>query len=240
MQILSIKNSIDLLHDLSSVAQGLYENKQAKSYAYPYELFDGINQLLSMAQQIENGEANEPLTSSDISEIGDYGMQLLISLYTWAKENEPSLSPAKIQQLVIVHTDWIIRHGGQLQTIEPVVDTLAQFANQAQDSRELQDLCEFMRRVIGACDASIKNDLEQTNPGRSWRTLHLNYGITATRTHNTVLMRKVFDELTSVLPQDAPNFFTQGMQEMKRLNYPRHVREVMQEYFEHWSDRVMH
>ncbi len=55
-----------------------------------------------------------------------------------------------------------------------------------------------------------------------------------------MLKRKLFDEFTSALPQDAPQFFAEDMQEMERLNYPQHVSGVMQEYYDHWTNRTMH
>ncbi len=97
-----------------------------------------------------------------------------------------------------------------------------------------------MACAIGASSKVLKSDLEQTNPGRPWRILHVNYGITATRSHNTELMRQAFDKFISVFPQDTSQFFAQGMQEMERLGYPQHVRAVMQEYHDHWTKQAMH
>lgn len=94
--------------------------------------------------------------------------------------------------------------------------------------------------MIHASSEVLKSDLEPTNPDRPWRLLHLSYGITATRSHNTERMRQAFDRLVSVLPQDASQFFSQGMQEMVRLDYPQHVRVVMQEYHDHWTKQAMH
>ena len=48
-------------------------------------------------------------------------------------------------------------------------------------------------------------------------------------------MHHVFEELVNALPSDAANFFSEGMHEMDRLNYPQAVREVLQEYFNKYS-----
>jgi len=52
----------------------------------------------------------------------------------------------------------------------------------------------------------------------------------ATRTHDTSIMRKVFDEMMLYLPQDATAFFNEGMQEMDALDYPPNVRKLIEHY----------
>ena len=83
--------------------------------------------------------------------------------------------------------------------------------------------------------------LEKSNPGRPWRILHLNRAIVATRTHQPDVMDEAFTLLTECLPEDAPGFFSQGMEQMDLLNYPPHVREVMNRYYRKWSvNRSLH
>ncbi len=47
-QIHSIRESIQLVHDLTTATQGLFENKQAGAFDNPQELLEGMHQLLSM------------------------------------------------------------------------------------------------------------------------------------------------------------------------------------------------
>jgi hypothetical protein len=101
-------------------------------------------------------------------------------------------------------------------------------------------MAEFMGHAIRAASALIKQDLEKNNPGRPWRLLHLNRGIVATRSHNPALMEEVFEELVRELPEEAPGFFAEGMQQMEALNYPPHVRKVMGRYFAKWTRPRMH
>ncbi len=239
-QIISIKQSIRLAHDTGTTVQDLFERKRAKTTENPRQIADGVHQLLSIAQRVDDGEAEDSLSNADFTRLGDYGMQLLTDLNSWLTNNAPGHTQAAVQQVIISLADWTMRHDGQLQTLEPIVDALATLSNQSQSTNELRELSRFMARIINACDETIKNDLEQANPGRPWRILHLNYGITATRTHDTKLIRETFDRLVNTLPQDAAQFFTEGMQEMERLNYPQHVRKVMQEYFQQWARRTVH
>ena len=42
-------------------------------------------------------------------------------------------------------------------------------------------------------------------------------------------------------PEDAGQFFTEGMQQMNALNYPEHVHAVMAKYHRQWNnDRSLH
>jgi len=71
--------------------------------------------------------------------------------------------------------------------------------------------------------------------------LLLNHCIVATRSHNPELMEAAFAVLTDKLPADAPRFFSEGMQQMEALDYPGHVREVMEKYHRKWNvDRSLH
>jgi hypothetical protein len=44
-------------------------------------------------------------------------------------------------------------------------------------------------------------------------------------------MKQAFDEFLIYLPQQATGFFAEGMKEMDALDYPPHVRKVMEFYF---------
>jgi hypothetical protein len=71
--------------------------------------------------------------------------------------------------------------------------------------------------------------------------LLLNRGIVATRSHNTRAMEEAFAVLTQHLPEGAARFFTEGMEQMDALNYPAHVREVMEKYHRQWTlNRSLH
>jgi hypothetical protein len=71
--------------------------------------------------------------------------------------------------------------------------------------------------------------------------LLLNQSIIATRSHNPELMEQAFATLTGKLPEDAARFFSEGMQQMDALNYPEHVRKVMEKYHRQWTvNRALH
>ncbi len=98
------------------------------------------------------------------------------------------------------------------------------------DKTSLKSLSELMSKVVDGCSLEIKRDLDEKNQLRPWRLLHLNRGIVATRTYDLDIMKKAFDELLIYLPEEAPEFFNEGMKEMDELDYPSHVRELMEFY----------
>lgn len=222
--------------ELSARLLGLYEVRPLRisSEVSPTELLKGIEQFFDIAIQTEHGSATD-LTDKDITQVGDYGLSMLIDLESWTMDQKLEDVVPQLKKIALSMTDWIMRHGGQIQSLEPVVDALAVSANSTKDRDLLEELTEFMGRVRAACTATTRNDLERHNPGRPWRILHINRGIAATRTHNRELMSTVFDELVETLPEDAAQFFKLGMNEMDRVNYPRAVRETVQEYFDRYT-----
>jgi hypothetical protein len=47
-------------------------------------------------------------------------------------------------------------------------------------------------------------------------------------------MEEAFRAIGEQLPEHAPYFFREGMGQMDTQNYPPHVREVVQRYFDRW------
>ena len=207
----------------------------------PGQLAEAIHQFLTIIARIDEEEGKlGPAVNDDATQLGDYGMTLLTDLSAWAGQLNLPVPRQDLEIVTLAAADWVMRHEGQIRTLDPVVNALANFANRMNDPTSLEPLILFMGRVAQASAKYIKQDLEKTNPGRPWRVLHLNRGIVATRTHNPALMEKVFDDLVRYLPEDAPAFFAEGMQQMEALNYPQPVRVVMGRYFDRWTRPRMH
>jgi hypothetical protein len=207
----------------------------------PGQLAEAINQFLAVIVRIDKEEgAVGPVGNDDVTQLGDYGMTLLTDLAAWAGQLNLPVPRQDLEIVTLAAADWIMRHEGQIRTLDPVVNALANFANRMHDPSALEPLTLIMGRVAQASAKFIKQDLEKTNPGRPWRVLHLNRGIVATRTHNPVIMEQVFEDLVRYLPEDAPAFFAEGLQQMEALNYPQPVRQVMGRYFDRWTRPRMH
>lgn len=229
-----------------TTAQDLLANYDARkpeptNQVTPPQLVEALNQLFAIITKLDREEGETgAIMRDDVTQLGDYGLSLLMDLATWANQLDLPAARAEIEKLALAVADWVVRHEGRLRTLEPVVNALAKVANTISDAAILERLADFMRRLSDAAADFIKQDLEKSNPGRPWRILQLNRGIVATRSHNPALMEATFDELLRYLPEDAQAFFSQGMQQMEALDYPPHVREVMERYYQAWAAHKMH
>ena len=213
----------------------------AIAQATPDSLNQAIEQFFTISTQLEHESGNaSPVYKDDVSQLGDYAITLLADLASWAAQLGLAEAKQDVEATTLAIADWVVRHEGELRTLEPIVNAAAERANRTKDPRALEKLSDFIGGVLRATANVIKQDRETNNPGRPWRVLHVNRGIVATRTHNAKVMEQVFDELVRALPGDAPRFFAEGMQQMDALNYPPHVRTVMARYFDQWTRKTMH
>ncbi|HEY5733642.1 MAG TPA: hypothetical protein VIU36_02660 [Gammaproteobacteria bacterium] len=227
-----LDNLIEVLQPLT-----LSERSSENAAQNPVELVASLGQL----REIVQNNTTSQLTPGEVTEIGDFSMQLLGSTSAILQR----MNNVELQQqnglLAVSMALWTSANGGQINMLEPLVDTLAWLANHIEDTRQLVELTRVLGSLMEACSIAISSDLDNTNPGRPWRVLNINRGIVATRSHDTRLMHEVFETLIRNLPQDAASFFQQGMSEMDRLGYPDHVRKVMQEYAEQYPvNKVVH
>jgi hypothetical protein len=171
----------------------------------------------------------------DVTELGEYAFKLQENLAGLVRQPELADQQDSVAVLTVELALWIAAHGGRLDSIEALVDALALIANRTTDPGELGRLSAVMGRIIDAVSPVIREDLEKMNPGRPWRVLLLNRGIVATRSHDPAMMEEAFTFLIHQLPEDAGQFFAAGMQQMEALNYPAHVRRVMEKYHRQWT-----
>ncbi len=83
-------------------------------------------------------------------------------------------------------------------------------------------------------------DHDTGNKQRPWGLLHINRSIVATRSHDPEIMKAAFDELLVYLPHEANGFFAEDMKEMVALDYPAHIRKLMEFYCLHKPSVSMH
>ena len=240
---LSIPELLPAFRQAVSEIETVYALRKSETtnQATPPQLREAFEQVLNVAttqSSADSGAAD--MSAADITKLGDYGLGVLGDLGTWAQQLKLRDAKAQMERMAVALADWCVTFGGELKALEPVVNGLATLANQVRDAAALERLALFMTRVLSASDASVKQDLEKTDPGRPWRILHFNRAIVATRSHNTALMEQVFDELIRALPDDVAQFFQEGMQQMEALNYPPQVRAVMDRYYRAWTQHQVH
>jgi hypothetical protein len=132
---------------------------------------------------------------------------------------------------------WMLRRGCELPHPEPVVNALAWMANSMRRPESLVELYGLMSEIMDAIGIERVRELETNTPTRPWRVLLINRAIIATRTRQPALMEAAFQTIAEHLPEEAPDFFREGMGQMETLDYPTQAREIMQRYFEIWCTR---
>ena len=185
-----------------------------------------------MMRQQSDRKSNAPgvLSAEELSEIGDYALNLLEQLSIVAANMGMQDSMIALQRLSLPVAYWLIQQGGEIRKLDIVVNAVSGLANTITDAQTLERLSRLIAQIIAHTSPDIRQDLEQTNPMRPWRIINLNWGIVATRSHNAELMENVFEQLVKNIPVDAKAFFTEGMQQMDIIGYPEHVRKVMEKY----------
>ncbi|VAW61545.1 hypothetical protein MNBD_GAMMA08-1438 [hydrothermal vent metagenome] len=192
-------------------------------------LRQNIQIMLRLTSDVENKKQLD-ISEDEITKIGDYALNLLDEISINFASRGMQNQMLELHRLSLPVAIWLNKNGGKIKKLDIVVNAIASYANTLQDNQQLEILCNVVSQVIEVTDAEIKQDLEATNPMRPWRILNLNWGIVATRTHNTEIMQRVFDQLIKNIPADTQQFFNEGMQQMDAVGYPEPVREVMEKY----------
>lgn len=210
----------------------------------PAMLEQAMRRLLELLKLVESHGGSEKRLAEydvDVNELGDYAIQLLADLSSVAGSLSMPAESQALEDLSLPMALWIARHRGELRSLEPVVNALARLANTQREPSMLAQLYELAAELHRAADDWVRKDLERTNPGRPWRLLLMNQAIIATRSHQPGLIDEAYQILADALPEEAPRFFEEGMQQMAALNYPQAVRQVVEKYFELWSlPRTLH
>ncbi|MCB1733849.1 MAG: hypothetical protein H6981_13600 [Gammaproteobacteria bacterium] len=198
---------------------------------------DAVEAALRQGRDVLVRAEREPdnLDPDAVTEIADYMLELFDNLLAGVHAaGRRDLTP-RLARLAVPVSTWVARNGGEISRLEPVVDGFASLANELSSPESLTAMCVAMGTVMDAVDEGIRADLDNSNPGRPWRVLNLNRCIVATRTHDPAVMEEAFARLEGNLPQDAPGFFREGMEQMHIVGYPEHVRAVMQRYHDRWQ-----
>lgn len=231
----------DLFHN--TVAEYVDTAVDDQDVNSPQQLLAAMDQAIDVmaradadrvVQKNMTAESMGLLEEKDISRIGQYTLDLLEGMVAYV-QNKTGEQNRELLRLSVPVSLWVARHGGKLSQIDMVVNSLAGYANEITEQHTLAQLAGVIREVIDACDDEIRCDLEQTNMMRPWRILNLNYGIVATRSHQPELIEQAYDALVKNLPQDARQFFKEGMQQMDIIGYPDEVREVVERYNNMWG-----
>lgn len=193
----------------------------------------GIDHLLARVQRLDDpaGQNGERLTAAELRDLASLGLGLYAQLAALARRLGLERDALAIEGLTVPFSVLVARRGAELSSLETLVDALAALANALSDPGELAQLFALMGEIVNAVSPAISQDLDRASPRRPWRVLLLNRAIVATRSHRPALMTTAFDAVVDHLPEDAARFFEEGMAQMDALDYPPHVRAVMERYY---------
>ncbi len=211
-------------------------SKPGEEVVQPPQLVAAVDQLLDVFKKLDADHGEQgPIPYDDASELGENTLSCLIDLSAWAERLALSEPKRDFGTVALSVAHWIIRHQGEIRTLEPLVDACATEANSTDSIEKLTSLFYVMQQLIAHTSPLLSNDLNRYDPTRPWRVLNFNFAIVATRTQNPDLMTQAFDMLGENLPDDAPFFFEEGVKQAQKEVYGPQVKTLMQEYFNRWT-----
>jgi hypothetical protein len=204
--------------------------------ATPAQLIEAINQFFVIYEKLGDkvGE-NSQISKENISHIGEQTIHCLIELGELAEQLNLPKERALMEETAFSAAHWVIRHKGEIRSLDVIVNILAAKANRTNDKTILTSLFHVMNDVLEHASPELKSDPDKSNPGRPWRMLNFNFAIVATRTMNRELMIKAFDTLGQNLPEDCPQFFEEGLIQSEKTEYGPEIKAIMTEYFKKWA-----
>lgn len=209
---------------------------QSGADATPAQLIEAINQFFIIHDRLgSNYNENSLIKKDEVSQIGEEAINCLIELGNWAERLDLQQEKAMLEEIAFAAAHWVIRHHGDIRSLEVIVNILATKANRTADKEVLSSLFHVMNDVIEHTSPELKSDLDKSDPARPWRMLNFNFAIVATRTMDKDLMIKAFDTLGRNLPEDCPQFFEEGLKQSEKAVYGPEIKTMMAEYFKKWA-----
>ncbi len=238
-----------LSQTLSRVADYVIE---ARSEAFtggknhePDQLDADIDRFLKFIDLIHKGQeyplqtaASTPQTDRDL--MANIGLQVIHTLSHWAIHLQLEKAVGELEKLTLCVALWCARQQCQLSTLTALVDAVSDYANRQSESETMSELTSVVGEIIDAIEPDIKADRDKSDPHRPWRLLNVNYGIIATRSLEPAIMEQAYENIIQRFPDDAAEFFREGMEQMQIIDYPDHVRTVMEKYYHTTNNPTLH
>ena len=221
----------------------------ANDEASPDLLLNAMEQLTEVLRLKEwgdglssSGEGREQ-EGRDVSELGEYGLSMLSELSLIAGQLHLESQIERLEQLALSLALWVLHQDGELNSIELVVNGIARLANHSLDHGELERIYFTMGEILDSLTPAIPGETETWHepPEVPWQLLLLNRAIVATRLESPPLMEDAFSDVAELMPERAPSFFREGLEQVRIQSYPDPVREVIERYYRDWpSEKILH
>jgi len=230
------------LRRLSDELLEAHEDQRGGSDTDPRILVGALYELLDELRNLEDDPGpDSSLASKHLEGLANHGLELLTRLSAVAGRLRRPHEARAVEILALPLSCWIARRGGEVSNIALAVNGAAALANSVKSPAQLAQLFALLTELTNAVSPQISQDPSHYDSTRPWRTLLINRAIVATRSHQPALMEEAFDALIEHLPGEVPDFLREGMEQMDALNYPPHVKRVMERYYDLWcGHRILH
>lgn len=206
-----------------------------------------LDQFLTMLDLRTKGDqfpsqrepSSNPAVHAD-EKMSDLGLELIYTLSQWAQHLHLNDAIEDLEIITLSFALWSARNLSYVGVLDPVVDAVSGYANRQSDPHVMNALSGIINEIMDAVTSEIKADNEKDDPNRPWRLLNFNYGIVATRSLDPHQMEQAFDQLLQRFPDDAAVFFKEGVEQMDIVDYPDHVRTVMERYYQTTNNPTLH
>jgi hypothetical protein len=207
-------------------------NPQIPSLGFLVNAFDNLLKVL--------GDRRRRPKAERVSELGDHGLEILEQILLRAEHNRDFALKQSIEALLVSFAVWVRNQNGQLARLQSLAGTIAEFANATRDQQSLKKLYQVTHLIIAGVSDAVRHDYQNTDPNRPWRLLVLNHAIIATRTHDPERIEEAYELLCRLLPEDAADFFSEGMAQMDLIGYPDQVRAIVSKYHRQCQNPHLH
>ncbi len=238
IELNDIREAFTVLSDI------ICENWEGAEEPTPSMISKAVLQLFEVLSRSESTSLqpdDQQIKPEEIQELGEYGLALFEEMSSYAADMGLNDVAEQMEDLTFPFAVWLARKNSEIKNIAPVVNALTRKANQIEDTNLLKQLYHYINEIIDNLSPSITQDLEKTETRHPWRILIINRAIIATRSHDQELMTRAFDFLIEQLPEEAALFFEEGVEQMYLIDYPEHVKDLMQRYYLlHGTSRTLH
>lgn len=216
-----INTAIEIMVDAKPDDPMLVETGHSVRYA--------LVSFIKLAMDRGEGETT-PASLEDLEAAGNQLLGLTAGLTSGLADAAPQEAVRQLQHGIAGAALWLARAGAQVQCLEPVGNAFAALANVTDEPERLKRLGHLMEEVIAASDPGEELRGVAYGAARPWYVMHINWGIVATRSQDTALMKRAFDRMAVNVPADLPAFLRQALQKMEQDAYSDDVKAVIREY----------
>ncbi len=234
-------NTCDLLRvQMGEVEEGTNTDDSVDS------LHDAMLQLLIVLQDYDNErispswEQRYGSTTPSIGDLGDYGLSILENLCQFSLELELDLDPHQWEKLSISLARWGINRGADISSFTLITNGLAHIANNATTLKHLELLYTTMSETLEAAALDTVEEALFNDPSHPWRILLFNRAIVATRSLSPHFIREAFSAIEEHLPEEAPEFFSEGLIHLEEEEFPQETKALVAEFYKNCRKPVLH